>query len=405
MKRLLSDAQKLSGVEYNIDNLGDVYEAIHVIQEELGVSGVAAEEASTTFTGSFAAMKAAAENLMANISLGQDLTTSLQTLQSTISAFLFNNLIPMLKNILSSLPSLLGGENGLVSIAMQLVQELINGITEALPGLITAGMDMLDSIITGIQNDLPNILDTIIDVLTNVLIQIAENLPEFVLKGADLILSIIEGLMQALPKILSSIVQIIGALISSIVQNLPQFMQQGIEMIGRLISGIWQMRGQILTTVLDLCKKMINAFLEVDWLDLGKNILEGIGKGITGAVGNLVNAAKNACSNVIGGVKNFFGIASPSKVMAKEVGRFLPSGIAVGIEDNIGSAEKAMANMSSILTGQVSSTFSGIEVGGSLASAVPSISINVYATERQNEKQIAEEVSQILNKQLLRSAF
>lgn len=124
MQRLLADASKLSGVEYNIDNLGDVYDAIHVIQQDLGLTGVAAAEASTTFTGSFEAMKAAGENLMASLALGQDLGPSLDALGQTVSAFVFNNLFPMIQNIIASIPSLLGGISDFIVKAIPSVMQL-----------------------------------------------------------------------------------------------------------------------------------------------------------------------------------------------------------------------------------------------------------------------------------------
>lgn len=376
MQRLLKDAQELSGVEYNIDNLGDVYEAIHVIQKELGISGVAAEEAESTFTGSFSAMKAAVQNLLANLTLGEDISVPLEALKTTIYNFLFQNLIPMLKNLITSLPTLLGGENGLVAIAVQLCQQLANGIVTALPGILEKGHELMQSLIQGCNEKLPDILNTIITILTDVLNQIALNLPQFLMEGIQLILSIIMGLMQALPQIIASIAEILGNLISTIIEHLPEFLQQGIEMIGQLISGIWEMRADILSAIGDVIKDLWDAFINTDWIELGKNILEGIGTGIKNAVGGLIDTAKNACSNLVGGVKDFFGIASPSKLMAKEVGKFLPEGIAVGIEDNMDSANKAMAKMNSTLTGQVSSSFTS---NGNLANAsgyVQNITIN-----------------------------
>ncbi len=376
MQRLLKDAQELSGVEYNIDNLGDVYEAIHVIQKELGISGVAAEEAESTFTGSFSAMKAAVQNLLANLTLGEDISAPLEALKTTIYNFLFQNLIPMLKNLITSLPTLLGGENGLVAIAVQLCQQLANGIVTALPGILEKGHELMQSLIQGCNEKLPDILNTIITILTDVLNQIALNLPQFLMEGIQLILSIIMGLMQALPQIIASIAEILGNLISTIIEHLPEFLQQGIEMIGQLISGIWEMRADILSAIGDVIKGLWDAFINTDWVELGKNILEGIGTGIKNAVGGLIDTAKSACSNLVGGVKDFFGIASPSKLMAKEVGKFLPEGIAVGIEDNMDSANKAMAKMNSTLTGQVSSSFTS---NGNLANAsgyVQNITIN-----------------------------
>lgn len=104
MQRLLADAQKLTGVKYDINNLSDVYEAIHAIQENLDITGTTAKEAAETFSGSFAAMKAAASNVLGKMALGQDIKPSLNALAETASTFLFKNFIPMIGNILKALP-------------------------------------------------------------------------------------------------------------------------------------------------------------------------------------------------------------------------------------------------------------------------------------------------------------
>ena len=108
-RQLLADAQKLTGVKYDINNLSDVYEAIHVIQGELGITGTTAKEAATTLQGSFASMKAAFLNLIGNLSLGQDIKPALQQLASTTMTFLVGNFLPMVGNILKGLPSLVIG--------------------------------------------------------------------------------------------------------------------------------------------------------------------------------------------------------------------------------------------------------------------------------------------------------
>ncbi|KRK78478.1 phage tail protein [Companilactobacillus nodensis] len=107
MQRLLKDATKLTGVKYDINNLSDVYNAIHAIQENLDITGTTAKEAASTFSGSFDSMKAAAQNVLGNIALGRDIEPSLKALAQTTSNFLFNNFIPMVGNILKALPGAL----------------------------------------------------------------------------------------------------------------------------------------------------------------------------------------------------------------------------------------------------------------------------------------------------------
>ena len=141
MERLLADATKLSGVEYNIDNLDDVYSAIHVIQEDLGITGTTAKEAASTFSGSFASMKAAAQDLMGNLALGNDITPQIQALGGTIKTFVVDNLLPMVGNIVQQIPSI--------------VAQLPGMIADALPDLIPAVTDMVAGLAQGIVDNLP----------------------------------------------------------------------------------------------------------------------------------------------------------------------------------------------------------------------------------------------------------
>lgn len=112
MQRLLADAQKLTGVKYDINNLSDVYQAIHAIQENLDITGTTAKEAATTFSGSFASMKAAAQNVLGKLALGEDIMPSLHQLFGTVKTFLVGNLIPMVWNVLKGIPQVLAGALG-----------------------------------------------------------------------------------------------------------------------------------------------------------------------------------------------------------------------------------------------------------------------------------------------------
>ena len=121
MQRLLADAEKLTGVKYDINNLSDVYQAIHAIQENLDITGTTAKEAASTFTGSFQAMKAAAQNVLGKLALGENILPSLQALAETTSTFLLNNFFPMIGNIMSGLGVVIS--EGLSHIATMLFGE------------------------------------------------------------------------------------------------------------------------------------------------------------------------------------------------------------------------------------------------------------------------------------------
>ena len=160
MERLLADAEKLSGQEYDMSNLGDVYEAIHVIQEDLGLTGVAAQEASETFSGSFGAMKAAAQNTMADLALGNDIRPSLNALARSVKTFLVNNLLPMLANMAKQIPTILAMlpqfiadmAPDIIAGAADIVVNLVNGIVDNIPTFIAGIGNLISALRTAFTN-------------------------------------------------------------------------------------------------------------------------------------------------------------------------------------------------------------------------------------------------------------
>lgn len=181
----MADAQKLSGVEYNIDNLGDVYDAIHVIQGDLGLTGVAAAEASETFSGSLGAMKAAFDNFKGSLALGEGVQESLSTLMTTASTFFFGNFLPMLGTI-------------------------IRGIPVAVWGFLSEGIPLLLSNISTMVTNLATSLSSSAKSLTasNVSSWVSTTIPKIVVAGAKIIVKFASTLLQNLPKIAVALVRI-----------------------------------------------------------------------------------------------------------------------------------------------------------------------------------------------------
>ncbi|MBF9605683.1 phage tail protein [Streptococcus pseudopneumoniae] len=175
MQRLLSDAEKLTGVKYDMNNLSDVYSAIHAIQENLDITGTTAREAATTFTGSFESMKAAAQNVLGKLSLGEDIQPALQSLLETTSTFLFGNLIPIIGNILKQIPNLiLGGIKGVFSgIFGEGLGSIMGGIVTALGSAFLAFKAF--SAVTGLLSGIPAILTTIKTAVTGLFTAMSAN--------------------------------------------------------------------------------------------------------------------------------------------------------------------------------------------------------------------------------------
>ena len=206
MERLLADAQKISGVEYNIDNLSDVYSAIHVIQGELGITGTTSKEASTTFTGSLNAMKAAATNLLGNLTLGEDIKPSLDALLSSAMTFFKENLLPMLKTAIMSI----------VDYIPELVVGLVTMIDELLPVIIDAGVKLFVALV---QN-LPAIIKALLNAVKTLMIKIGEGIESFIGKMADigknLILGLRDGIMNAVGKVLDAVTGVCKKILNKI---------------------------------------------------------------------------------------------------------------------------------------------------------------------------------------------
>lgn len=452
MQRLLADAEKLSGKKYDIRSFGDMAEAIHVVQENLHIAGVAADEAKTTFTGSFGAMKAAAENLMANMTLGEDVKPALTQLVKSTGDFLFGNLIPMVGNLVMAIPGVVSGLmteaipqmmtwipsmfaflkgdtiSGWISAGTEMISNLANGFFSNLPTMLDtisqvlkdgveyiiknaslfldSGMQLLSNIATGFMNNYPQIMQAVGNMLANVISLIGQNLPQFMQKGVEFIGQMAQGLINNLPTILSGIADVLARVIAAIASNLPKFLQKGIELIGKIAAGIIQAIPTVVGKIPQVISGIVNAFGKYNWGSIGTNLIKGIAKGVTSAGGLIKDAALSAARKAFNAVKGFFGIASPSKLMANEVGKYIPAGIAMGIEKNTKPITDAMhdiTDMTENALGLDSGTFGAAYNAYAPAYAgAAGTTINVYGAEGQSTREIAYQVADIINSDVRR---
>ena len=399
MERLLSDAQKLSGVKYDISNLSDVYEAIHVIQQNLDITGTTAKEAETTLTGSFGQMKAAAQDFLGALSINGDIQGTMSNLVSTASTFLFGNLIPMVVNVATNIPQALvtgiqatlpilkeqgmnlyntlisglnsaGGDGGWIQQGTTIVTEFIDGIAQQLPQIITTGAEMLTQLIQGIFENLPQLVTSAGEIIISFIQGFSESLPTIQSSGGNLLMTIVNGILEALPSIIASAGQIIGALANGLITNLPQLLAQGASLMAQLVasilthipefinaglqlilsiaSGLFNGIGNAVSSVGQAVSQIQSAFTSVDWASIGSNLISGIASGIAGAVKGLVNTAIRACKSLTDSVKSFFGINSPSRLFRDDIGQWIPKGMAVGIDANTDSVKSSMDDLNKL---------------------------------------------------------
>ena len=360
MERLLADAQKISGVEYNIDNLSDVYSAIHVIQGQLDITGTTAKEAATTISGSFNQMKAAAKNVMGEIALGMDVGPALNELANTIITFAVGNLLPAVWNVISALPSAivtfvtaLGPQ--LFAAASGLIPQIASGITTGIPTLYQSAMRIMDQFNIGIQEQLPILLQNGVDFITNIVNGILQNLsqvitmagniityfantiismfPTVLSAGASLLLKLVNGIINNLPQIAQAAATAIVRFVASIGQNLPQILQSGITIIAKLAAGLIRAIPNLVGQIPAIISAIVNAFTSQNWGSIGINIISGIASGLRSAAHMLWDAVKGVLGGFKENVLAFFGIHSPSR-WGMFVGEMIDTGIANGLTGN-----------------------------------------------------------------------
>lgn len=418
MQRLLADAEKLSGVKYDLSSYADVVEAIHVIQTEMGITGTTAEEASTTIQGSVASMKAAWANLMVGMAddtqnfdlLLSNFIESIGTVADNLlprigiviegmgklvaglapeiaSALptLTNELLPNLVELgVQSISALVQGiqENGdsLAAGALSIVGTLAEGIAELLPMVADTAASLAVSLADGLTESLPNIIPIAIETISTLVENLTENANTVIDAGIQIILALGEGLIAALPQLIETIPQIVINIANVINDNAPKLVDTALYLITRLATGLLAATPTILANIPKIIEAIVAAFMAFQWLNLGKQLIDGVANGVKKAGESMATAAKDAFSKfkskitgsevatelksigkyiidgIVGGIKNslsrianvagkikdtllsklkgLFKIASPSKLMKEEVGAYIGEGIAVGIEES-----------------------------------------------------------------------
>lgn len=283
MQRLLNDATKISGVKYDLGNLADMYSAIHIIQQEMDITGTTAREAATTLTGSFAAMKAAAENVMGNWSTGADLTEPLQALADTAQTFLVDNLLPMIGNVLAGIP--------------ELVYTLV-------PEILQSGTQLVTSLAEGFTQGIPDFLSNALPQLLQFTEELRANAGVFVNAGLNLITQLLNGLIAGLPDLIAYVPDIIINICGVINDNMPKILAQGVSIIVQLIAGLVQTVPSLLANWKKILEAVLSVISAINWLNIGKTILTGVANGVKSMGSSLLNAFKGGFSSALAWIKS-----------------------------------------------------------------------------------------------------
>ena len=447
MERLLADAEKISGVKYDIKNLNDVYQAIHVIQKEMDISGYSTEqlqeklknmslteaeltkvakdmgisyedamkkmkdgtlttkdaqallgttarEASVTISGSANAMKSAWQNLLTGIADDNaNFESLIGNFVDSILTFA-DNIVPRIEATMDGLVNLILGVADtllpkVLDIAVNLVQNLVAGISNnigslmsainqvittvlnalisMLPQILQTGIQIIVSLITGIAQQLPTLIPQIVEAVILMVDTLIDNIDLIIDAGIQLIIGLADGLIQALPILIDKIPVIIDKLINAIIENLPKIIEMGITLIIKLAEGLIKAIPQLISKVPQIITSLLNAITGGGFskmlqagkdllnkvkdgiasgiskiADVGKNLVQGLWNGINNAKDWVLGKIKGFGKSILNGIKTFFGIHSPSTVFKDEIGSNLALGIGEGFEDEMKNVSDMM---------------------------------------------------------------
>lgn len=378
MERLLSDAQKISGVKYDISNLNDVYQAIHVVQGELGITGTTAKEASTTIQGSVSAMKSAWQNMLTGIAddnadfdgLINNLVDSIVTAGENILPrveTIIDGVIELVMStteiIIDDLPQIIETGRGMISGLLQgiqemlpelassaflIIQELVTSLLESLPQLLQMGIDLLTELINGISQTLPQLIPVMVEAVAGIAETLIDNIDTIVDAGINLIIGLADGLIAALPKLIERAPVIIDKLVTKLTD--PDMIGRIIQAAGRLISelaiGLIQAIPKLLANIPQIINSIAKGLLNgiADLRDVGKNLLKGLWEGMSGIKDWLWDKVKGMLNGLTDKIKGFFGIHSPSTLFKNEIGENLALGLGEGFTDTMKNVSNDMQN-------------------------------------------------------------
>lgn len=318
----------------------------------------------------------------------------------SVSEFVLENLPVIIQSGVEMLNGLAQGMReslpDLLVAAAEMIAELLAELVYELPDFIDAGINVVLGLIEGILSSIPSILDVIgdlVDKLWNFIVEF-----DWLTAGSSLITSITEGLYEKAPDILQAVVDLAMNIIDKFLSF--EWLETGIKIIAAIITGLLNSVPTILSSLSQIITIAKNAIMNFDWRNLGKNIIDGIARGLSNAAGAIKDALLNAASNAWRAVKNFFGISSPSKLMRDTIGKFIPLGMAEGIEDESDSVFDAMDDLNSGAMDSFDTVFDDVSrakisgLGGAINYG--GLTFNIYGSEGQDVEEIAQAVKQII---------
>lgn len=291
MQRLLSDAEKISGVKYDISSYADVVDAIHVMQESMDIAGTTAKEAEGTISGSVNALKSSVTNLVVGFG---DANADLDVLcENVVTAFqtVLENISPIVENLISALPTVIttllesAGEmlptvletlaelfaqvlEGLLQLLPQLIPVAVsalltitNAIVENLPLLIESATLLVATLVQGLADALPTLIPTAVNAVMTIVQGLLDSLPSILDAGLKLVSALAQGILDALPDLISKLPQIIMGIVTFLLNSIPQIIQTGIKLLTSLVGALPDIITSIVKAIPQIINGIINAVI------------------------------------------------------------------------------------------------------------------------------------------------
>ena len=367
MERLLADAEKISGIKYDLSSFSDLMAAIHVIQTEMGITGTTALEATETISGSISGMKSAIGNLTAglgnaNANIGVLIGNVVESFQNVVK-----NIVPVIENIVKALPPALDGVlkaigdllptllsmvtelfsqvlatlltllPSLIPAAVSAVMTITTAIIDSLPLLMSAAVELVTALVLGIGSALPELVPAAVSAVTTVVHGLLDNLPMLLDAALQLILGLTRGMLDALPQLIAAMPAIITEIVDFIIGSIPQIIEAGILLFVALVQNLPAIIVEIVKAVPQIISALVGGFMDSigQIVQVGTNLIQGLWQGISDAGAWLWEKISGFFGGVVDKIKGFFGIHSPSTLFAG-LGANMAQGLGDGFGDEMG---------------------------------------------------------------------
>lgn len=388
MQRLLTDAEKIAGVKFDISSYADVVKAIHVMQESMGIAGTTALEAKETISGSMRMMQASWQNVLTAFGTGSEeqITNALDNLTFSVETFA-GNLLPVIEHALQGISQMVSEmapviarklpkmiEDALpplLTAAGEVIETLAKGLIEALPKMmptvtqlivdlakmiismapeiIKTGIQLIVELAKGIVEALPDLIPAVIDAILTIVDTLTDpdNLMMLLDAAIEIIIALAEGLIEALPRLIEKAPEIIYNLVVAIIKAAPKLLQAALELILTLVRGIVQAFGKIIEVGGQIVDKVKSGFSQKvqDAKNWGRDVIQNFINGIK----EKFNALKDSVKNVAQTVKSYLGFSEPEEGPLSDFHTYAPDMMdlyAKGIKDNIGKVEDSVEDVS-----------------------------------------------------------